>query len=73
MTHGQPHNHIGTLILLRVFNTEGGYSVQITTIPACSDPSSSNNGYPPSFVNDNYYCESGNPTNTDMLASSLQQ
>ena len=57
VTHGQPRSHIWTFASGL---TEGGYN---SNNCPCSDPSSSANQYPPSFVGDNYYCESGNPTN----------
>ena len=59
VTHGQPRNHIWTFAS---GISEGGY-IQQYNCP-CSNPSSSANVYPPSFVGDNYYCESGNPTDT---------
>ena len=60
VTHGQPRNHIWTLAS---GISEGGHVHQRLNCP-CSNPSSSANVYPPSFVGDNYYCESGNPTST---------
>ena len=60
VTHGAPRNHIWTLA---AGLTEGEYSDQQFNCP-CSKPDHSNNISPPSFVGNNYYCESGNPTNT---------
>ena len=62
-THGTPRNHIWTLAS---GVTEGGYWTPIYDCP-CADPSNPNNTVVPSFVGDNYYCESGNPTNTYEL------
>ena len=56
VTHGAPRNHIWTFAS---GISEGDYAIQRDNCP-CSDPSSSRNRYPPSFVGDNYYCESGN-------------
>ena len=58
ITHGIPRNHIWTYA---AGLTEGGYHVQSDNCP-CSNPSHPGNAYPPPFVGDNYYCESGNPT-----------
>ena len=61
VTHGQPRNHIWTF-------ASGLSEVgdDLYNCP-CSNPSSSSyNRYPPSFVRDNYYCESGIPTDTYM-------
>ena len=59
VTHGQPRNHIWTFAS---GYSEGDGNQQLNC--PCSDPSSSENRYPPSFVGGNYYCESGNPTST---------
>ena len=61
VTHGQPRNHIWTFAS---GISEGGYTAEDGLNCPCTDPGSSANYYPPSFVGDNYYCESGNPTNT---------
>ena len=59
ITHGAtPRNHIWTYA---AGLSEGGSSGQSSNCP-CSNPSHHSNVYPPSFVGDNYYCESGNPT-----------
>ena len=60
VTHGAPRNHIWTFASGL---SEGKYPYQRDNCP-CSNPSSSSNRYPPSFVGDNYYCESANPTDT---------
>ena len=59
VTNGAPRNHIWTLA---AGYSEGGYSRQAFNCP-CSNPDHSDNVLPPSFVGNNYYCESGNPTN----------
>ena len=63
VTHGSPRNHIWTFASGL---SEGDYAIQRDNCP-CSDPGSSDNRYPPSFVGDNYYCESGNPTDTFII------
>ena len=60
ITHGAPRNHIWTYA---AGVSEGGYSFQRDNCP-CSNPAHPDNAFPPSFVGDNYYCESGNPTST---------
>ena len=60
ITHGAPRNHIWTFA---AGISEGDYVQQSENCP-CSDPSAPNNAVVPSFVGDNYYCESGNPTDT---------
>ena len=60
MTRGMPREHIWTFAA-RV--SGGDYAVQRDNCP-CSDPSNTSSQFPPSFVGDNYYCESGNPTDT---------
>ena len=57
--HGVPRNHIWTFA---AGISEGDYSIIRDKCP-CSDPSNPSSQFPPSFVGDNYYCESGNPTN----------
>ena len=58
ITHGVPRNHIWTLA---AGETEGGYTTDPGWNCPCSNPGRSGNVLPPSFVGDNYYCESGNP------------
>ena len=58
ITHGTPRNHIWTYA---AGLSEGGYDIQKDNCP-CSNPAHPDNAYPPSFVGDNYYCESGNPS-----------
>ena len=60
ITHGAPRNHIWTYA---AGVSEGRYGTQRDNCP-CSNPGHSNNAYPPAFVGDNYYCESGNPEDT---------
>ena len=60
VTYGAPRNHIWTLA---AGITEGGYPVQQYNCP-CRNLSHPNSAFPPSFVGNNYYCESGNPTDT---------
>ena len=57
ITHGTPCNHIWTYA---AGVSEGRYRHQRDNCP-CSNPGHPDNAYPPSFVGDNYYCESGNP------------
>lgn len=64
VTHGSgPRNHIWTLA---AGLSEGGFSNQRVNCP-CSDLTNPANQFPPSFVGNNYYCESGNPTNTYVV------
>ena len=60
ITHGTPRNHIWTFA---AGVSEGGHSPQSANCP-CSNPGHPGNSLPPSFVGDNYYCESGNPART---------
>ena len=60
ITHGTPRNHIWTYA---AGLSEGGYGTQSVNCP-CSKPTHFGNALPPSFVGDNYYCESGNPAST---------
>lgn len=60
ITHGIPRTHIWTYA---VGNTEGGHSVASWNCP-CANPDHPSSDIPPSFVGDNFYCESGNPTTT---------
>ena len=57
ITHGTPHSHIWTYT---AGLTEGGYYDKCVNCP-CAHPNHPNNSIIPSFVGDNYYCESGNP------------
>jgi dynein heavy chain len=59
ITRGTPRSHIWTYA---AGVSEIRYA-QRDNCP-CSKPDHPDNAYPPSFVGDNYYCESGNPTNT---------
>ena len=65
VTHGEPRNHIWTLA---VGLTEGRYPSQQYNCP-CSKPGDPNNISPPSFVGNNYYCESGNPADTVIFSN----
>ena len=58
VTYGTPRNHIWTLA---AGVSEGGYTFQRDNCP-CSRPGHPDNSFPPSFVGNKYYCESGNPT-----------
>ena len=60
VTHGVPRNHIWTFA---AGVSEGDYVNQDGNCP-CSDPSDPSSLFPPTFVGDNYYCESGNPADT---------
>lgn len=60
ITHGlSPRQHIWTYA---VGNTEGGHARPSWNCP-CADPDHPSSDTPPSFVGENFYCESGNPTN----------
>ena len=59
-THGTPRNHIWTLV---AGYSEGGSFGPSYDCP-CADPSNPGNAVVPSFISDNYYCESGNPTSS---------
>ena len=60
ITYGTlPRNHIWTLA---AGISEGGYSSTISYNCPCADPNNAGNGVLPSFVGNNYYCESGNPS-----------
>ena len=61
VTHGAPRNHIWTLASGL---SEGGYTDHVSFNCPCSRPSDPGNSFPPSFVGNNYYCESGNSANT---------
>ena len=63
ITHGTPHNHIWTYA---AGLSEGDFRPQRDNCP-CSNSSHPDNAYPPSFIGDNYYCESGNPTSIFVL------
>ena len=58
ITHGLPRNHIWTFAA--GLSEDDGWGQQ--NCP-CINPSYPNNQFPPSFVGDHYYCESGNPKN----------
>ena len=67
VTHGCPRNHIWTFAA----GLSEGVIDQQWNCP-CSNPGHPDNVLPPSFVGNNYYCESGNPENmhtTDILYS----
>ena len=65
VTHGEPRNLIWTFAS---GISEGVYIEHPTYICPCSDP---HNLSPPSFIGDNYYCESGNPTNNTYIRGHL--
>ena len=60
VTHGTPRKHIWTFA---AGVSEGDYRYQRDNCP-CSDPSNPGSQFSPSFVRDNYYCESGNAAST---------
>ena len=60
ITHGTPRNHIWTYA---AGTTEGGGTYTSGSNCPCVDPPS-RQVLPPSFVGDNYYCESGNAGNS---------
>ena len=60
LTRGSPRQHIWTFA---TGITEGDHSRADWHCP-CADPTNPSNEEIPSFVGDNYFCESGNPTNT---------
>ena len=60
ITHGSPRNHIWSYSS-GLSEGRGTSNPQGNNCP-CSNPDHPSNNYPPSFVGDNYYCESGNPT-----------
>ena len=57
ITHGSPRNHIWSYV--------AGVHENLTNEKFVCPCSSQDARQPPSFVGDNYYCESGNPTDTD--------
>ena len=59
VTHGTPRNHVWTFA---AGLSEGGFSQQFNC--PCVNFSHPDSSFPPSFVGNNYYCESGNPTDT---------
>ena len=66
LTRGSPRQHIWTFA---TGITEGDHSRADWHCP-CADPTNPSNEEVPSFVGDNYFCESGNPTNT-YIANNL--
>ena len=56
LTHGMPRNHIWTFA---VGGTDGSIRDDDVNCP-CVNPVARSNVFPPSFVGDNYFCESGN-------------
>ena len=71
VTHGTPWGHIWTLA---AGFTEGEYISQGFDCP-CVNSSIPGNVFPPSFVGNNYYCESGSPlcsTTLSGMASSVR-
>ena len=61
ITHGTPHNHIW---MLATGLCECSHSICPSCSCPCADPDNPDNAVVPTFVGSNYYCESGNPTNT---------
>ena len=62
MTHGASRNHIWTLA---AGISEGVFIIEGWDCP-CVNPNNSGNVPPSSFVGNNYYYESGNPTNSGV-------
>ena len=60
LTRGSPRKHVWTFA---TGITEGDHSRADWHCP-CTDPTNPDNEEIPSFVGDNYFCESGNPTAT---------
>ena len=60
-THGTPRNHIWTLA---AGLSESGSNYRVSYDCPCADPSNPGNAVVPSYISDNYYCESGNPTSS---------
>ena len=58
VTHGMPRTHIWTFA---AGASEARVSNYITNCPCANDWAAANATTAPSFVGDNYYCESGNP------------
>ena len=56
LTHGMPRQHIWTFA---VGGTDGSLGDSDVNCP-CFNPTASSNVLPPTFVGDNYFCESGN-------------
>ena len=61
VTHGAPRNHIWTLA---AGITDRAHYIGLGWECPCVNPSDAGNVPPPSFVGNNYYCESGNPTDS---------
>jgi hypothetical protein len=62
ITHGSPRNHIWTLA---AGISEGAHTTEGWDCPCSNLSRTDNNNVPsPSFVGNDYYCESGNPTET---------
>ena len=57
VTHGMPRTHIWTLA---VGGTETVEKSRSNVVCPCASPTDTSNALAPSFVGDNYYCESGN-------------
>ena len=68
VTHSAPRNHIWTLASGL---TDGAFNIREGWECPCVDPSIPGNIFPPSFVGNNYYCESGNPTDSIPHLSTL--
>ena len=57
MTHGLPRTHIWTFA---VGGTETVENSNSNVLCPCASSTDASNAHPPSFVGDNYFCESGN-------------
>ena len=60
VTHGTPRNHIWTFA---AGVSEGEYTLHVAFNCPCSN-NGPHDSFLPSFIGDNYYCESGNPAST---------
>ena len=61
--YGVSITHMERLITTSAGLTEGAYFDKSVNCP-CAHPNNPNNSAIPSFIGDNYYCESGNSGNT---------
>lgn len=66
LTYGTPRTHIWTFAT----GLSEGDHTQATWHCPCTDPGNPNNVQLPSFIGNNYFCESGNPSNT-WIANNL--
>ena len=62
ITHGSPRQHVWTFADAHDEEITSGHHAEFTSCP-CLHPSTSFNGVIPSFVGEDYYCETGSRTN----------